>query len=85
MMPRRLLSLTYRRPLELAHERLLRASGALRSLRPTRGSHLFHTHLAARISSGDALPQHAEYKFLLAERNRRTCGSPVSHLNCFAY
>ena len=29
--------------------------------------------------------QHAEYKFLVAERNRRACGSPVSHLTCFAY
>ena len=25
------------------------------------------------------------YKFLPAERNRRACGSAVSHLNCFAY
>jgi hypothetical protein len=32
-----------------------------------------------------ALPQHAECIFPVAERNRRACDFPVSHLTCFAY
>ena len=71
-----------RRPLELAIERLSESEWrSFAQRRPTRGSHLFHTHLAG----GDALPQHAEYKFLLAERNRRAAVIRSAHLNCFAY